>query len=56
VIEGITRVITEELMVEDHLNEEARQVLSEYSAHIEHFDNTSRRCSRNPTSCAATCA
>jgi hypothetical protein len=56
VIEGIPRVITEELMVEDHLNEEARQVLSEHSAHIEYSDSTSRRCSRKSTSCAATCA
>lgn len=38
VIEGIARVITEELMVEDRLNEEARQVLSEHSAHIERSD------------------
>ena len=38
VIEGIAHVITEELMVEDRLNEEARQVLSEHSAHIERND------------------
>ena len=56
VIEGIARVITEELMVEDRLNEEARQVLSEHSADIEHFHSTSRRCSRRPTSSAPTCA
>ena len=40
VIEGIAHVITEELMVEDRLNEEARQVLSEHSAHIERNDIT----------------
>src|SRR5512133_1167360 len=38
VIEGIARVIAEELMVEDRLNEEARQVLSEHSVHIERSD------------------
>jgi hypothetical protein len=56
VIEGIASVITEELMVEDRLNEEARQVLSEHSAHLEHSDSASRRCSRRPTSSPATCA
>jgi hypothetical protein len=40
VIDGIARVITDELMVEDRLNEEARQVLSEHSAHIERSDIT----------------
>ena len=40
VIEGIARVITDELMVEDRLNEEARQVLAEHSAHIERSDIT----------------
>jgi hypothetical protein len=40
VIEGIARVIVDELMVEDRLNEEARQVLSEHSAHIERSDIT----------------
>lgn len=40
VIEGIAHVITEELMVEDRLNEEARQVFSEHSAHIERNDIT----------------
>lgn len=38
VVEGISRVITEELMLEDRLNEEARQVLSEHSARIERSD------------------
>jgi len=38
VTEGIARVIVDELSVEDRLNEEARQVLSEHSAHIERSD------------------
>jgi hypothetical protein len=40
VIGGIARVVTEELMVEDRLNEEARAVLAEHSAHIERSDIT----------------
>ena len=56
VIEGIAGVITEELMVEDRLNEEARQVLSEHSAHLEHSDSTSPEMLKKTTSSAATCA
>ena len=40
VIDGIARVIADELSIEDRLNEEARQVLSEHSAHIESSDIT----------------
>ncbi len=41
VVDGIAHVITDELMVEDRLNEEARAVLSEHSAHIERSHSTS---------------
>ena len=40
VIEGIVRVITEELHVEDRLNEEAREVLSQYTSAMERNDVT----------------
>jgi hypothetical protein len=40
VVEAIARVIVDELMVEDRLNEEARQVLSEHMAHMERSDIT----------------
>ncbi len=40
VVDGIARVITDELMVEDRLNEEARQVLSEHMAQMERSDIT----------------
>ena len=40
VVDGIAHVIVDELMVEDRLNEEARAVLSEHSAHIERSDIT----------------
>lgn len=40
VVEAIGRVIAEELMVEDRLNEEARQVLAEHAVHMERSDIT----------------
>ena len=40
VIEGIARVITEELQVEDRLNEEVREVLVEHSAQMDRSDIT----------------
>jgi len=38
VIEGIARVITEELQVEDRLNEEVREVLIQHSAQMDRSD------------------
>jgi hypothetical protein len=35
VIESVTRVITEELMVEDRLNEEVREVLLQHATEME---------------------
>jgi hypothetical protein len=40
VIDGIARVITEELHVEDRLNEEVREVLIEHSQQMERSDIT----------------
>jgi hypothetical protein len=40
VIEGIARVITEELQVEDRLNEEVREVLVQHSAQMDRSDIT----------------
>ena len=41
VIEGIAGVITEELLVEDRLNEEVREVLIQHTAQMERSDITS---------------
>ena len=38
VIEGIARVIIEELQVEDRLNEEVREVLVQHSAQMDRSD------------------
>jgi len=38
VIDGIIKVITEELSIEDQLNEEVREVLSQHMAHMERSD------------------
>jgi hypothetical protein len=38
VIDGIIKVITEELSVEDRLNDEVREVLSQHMAHMERSD------------------
>lgn len=38
VIEGIARVIVEELQVEDRLNEEVREVLVQHSAQMDRSD------------------
>jgi len=40
VIEGIARVIVDDLSVEDHLNEEAREVLAQHMTHMERSDIT----------------
>jgi len=40
VIDNVVRVITEELSVEDRLNEEAREVLAQHSAQMERSDIT----------------
>ena len=40
VIEGIARVITEELQVEDRLNEEVREVLIQHMQQMERSDIT----------------
>ena len=40
VIEGIARVIVEELQVEDRLNEEVREVLVQHSAQMDRSDIT----------------
>jgi hypothetical protein len=40
VIEGIARVIVEELQVEDRLNEEVREVLIQHSAQMDRSDIT----------------
>jgi uncharacterized protein len=39
-VEGIVRVITDELMVEDRLNEEAREVLAQHMTQMERSDIT----------------
>ena len=38
VVEGIARVIVEELQVEDRLNEEVREVLIQHSAQMDRSD------------------
>jgi hypothetical protein len=38
IVEGIVHVITEELMIEDKLNEEVRAVLSEHTSAMERGD------------------
>jgi len=38
VIEGIARVIVDELSVEDRLNEEVREVLAQHMSHMERSD------------------
>jgi len=40
VIEGIARVITEDLRVEDQLNEEVREVLAQHMSQMERSDIT----------------
>ena len=40
VVEGIVRVIVEELQVEDRLNEEVREVLIQHSAQMDRSDIT----------------
>jgi hypothetical protein len=40
VVEGIARTIVDELSLEDRLNEEAREVLSQHMAHMERSDIT----------------
>ena len=40
VIEAVTRVITEELMVEDRLNEEVREVLIQHASEMERSNIT----------------
>jgi len=40
VIEAVTRVITEELMVEDRLNEEVREVLMQHVSEMERSNIT----------------
>jgi len=40
VVEGIARVIIEELQVEDRLNEEVREVLVQHSAQMDRSDIT----------------
>jgi hypothetical protein len=40
VADGIARVVTEELLLEDRLNEEAREVLAQHSAQMERSDIT----------------
>ena len=40
VIEGITRTITEELQVEDRLNEEVREVLIQHTQQMDRSDIT----------------
>jgi hypothetical protein len=40
VVEGIGRVITEELMVEDKLNEEVREVLIQHASEMERSNVT----------------
>ena len=39
-VEGIARVIADELMVEDRLNEEAREVLAQHMTQMERSDIT----------------
>jgi len=40
VIDGIARVITEDLRIEDHLNEEVREVLAQHMSQMERSDIT----------------
>jgi hypothetical protein len=40
VVEGVARVITEELMLEDKLNEEVREVLVQHSAEMQRSNIT----------------
>jgi len=40
VADGIARVITDELLVEDRLNEEVREVLAQHTAQMERSDIT----------------
>jgi hypothetical protein len=40
VVEGIAKVIVDELMVEDRLNDEAREVLSQHMGQMERSDIT----------------
>jgi hypothetical protein len=40
VVEGIARVIVDELSLEDRLNEEAREVLAQHMTHMERSDIT----------------
>jgi hypothetical protein len=40
VVDGIARVIVDELSIEDRLNEEAREVLSQHMTHMERSDIT----------------
>jgi hypothetical protein len=40
VIDAVARVIVDELSVEDRLNEEAREVLSQHMTHMERSDIT----------------
>ena len=40
VIEGVVRVITDELMVEDRLNEEVREVLIQHASEMERSNIT----------------
>ncbi len=39
-VDGIARVITDELMIEDRLNEEAREVLAQHMTQMERSDIT----------------
>ncbi len=40
VAQGIVRVITEELLVEDRLNDEVREILSQHASQMERSDIT----------------
>ena len=40
VADGIARVITDELLIEDRLNEEVREVLAQHTAQMERSDIT----------------
>ncbi len=39
-VQGIAKVIADELMVEDKLNEEVREILSQHTSHMERSDIT----------------
>ena len=45
-VEGIGRVITDELAVEDRLNDEVREVLVQHSIEMERPTSPTPRCSR----------